>query len=81
MYTSAIVIPNGAEVSCDEDKHRHNAKGHSRHIVITVITRYQLIKSVHVLIELVIPTCELEVKRQLHLTRNQRKMVALSKNL
>ncbi len=35
-------------------------KVRSCHIVITVITRYQLVKSVHVLIELVISICELE---------------------
>ncbi len=47
-----------------------------------VITRCELVKSVHVLIELVITTCELSFQRAawpLHLTRNQRKMAAHSK--
>ncbi len=58
-------------MSCDEDKHRHNAKVHSRHILITVITRYQLVKSVHVLVELIITICELGVFRATACTRDR----------
>ncbi len=42
-------------------------KVRSRHIVITLITRYQLVKSVHVLVELVITTCDLGVFWKLRL--------------
>ncbi len=42
-------------------RHKWSVNGCSRHIGISVITRLQLVKSIHVLVELVITTCELGV--------------------